>query len=141
MRGVRVPDDLLDVIASRAKAALRRYALTRPGAWEDHPWAEDVAKVGKKVFVFFGRPPDVALMVGVKLPTSLLYARSRPFTVPFGYGMDRHGWVAAPFKASDDVPVDLMKEWIAESHAAIAPRAEPAATKPRPKSPSPRPRR
>lgn len=108
--------------ASRAKAALRRYALTFPDAWEDHPWGEDVAKVGKKVFVFFGRPPDVALMVGVKLPESLLYARSLPFTVPFGYGMDKHGWVAAHFKASDDVPVDLMKEWIAESYAAIAPK-------------------
>ena len=119
------------MIASRAKAALRRYALTFPDSWEDHPWGEDVAKVGKKVFVFFGRPPDVALMVGVKLPTSLLYARSRRFTVPFGYGMDRHGWVAAHFKASDDVPVDLMKEWIAESYEAIAPKAK-SALKPKP---------
>jgi predicted DNA-binding protein (MmcQ/YjbR family) len=99
MRGVHIPYRL-SVIASRAKTALRRYALTLPGAWEDHPWGEDVAKVGKKVFVFFGRPLDVALMVGVKLPASLLYARSRQFTVPFGYGMDRHGWVAAHFKAS-----------------------------------------
>ena len=110
------------MIASRAKSALRRYALSFPDAWEDHPWGEDVAKVGKKVFVFFGRPPDVALMVGVKLPESLLYARSRPFTVPFGYGMDRHGWVAAHFKSSDDIPMDLMEEWIAESYAAIAPK-------------------
>lgn len=113
------------MIASRAKTALRGYALSFPDAWEDHPWGEDVAKVGKKVFVFFGRPPDVALMVGVKLPESLLYARSRPFTVPFGYGMDRHGWVAAHFKVSDDVPMDLMKEWIAESYAAIAPKPNP----------------
>lgn len=119
------------MIASRAKTALRRYALTFPDAWEDHPWGEDVAKVGKKVFVFFGRPPDVALMVGVKLPTSLLYARSRSFTVPFGYGMDRHGWVAAHFKATDDVPVDLMKEWIAESYEAIAPKPKSPKTKPR----------
>lgn len=117
------------MIASRAKTALRRYALTFPDAWEDHPWGEDVAKVGKKVFVFFGRPPDVALMIGVKLPTSLLYARSRPFTVPFGYGMDRHGWVAAHFKATDKVPVDLMKDWIAESYEAIAPKPKARRTK------------
>lgn len=108
----------------RAKTALRRYALTFPGAWEDHPWGEDVAKVGKKVFVFFGRPPDVTLMVGVKLPRSLLYARSRPLTVRFGYGMDRSGWVAAQFKSKDDVPLGLMTEWIAESYEAIAPKTK-----------------
>lgn len=107
----------------RAKSALRRYALTFPGAWEDHPWGEDVTKVGKKVFVFFGRPPDVALMVGVKLPKSLLYARSWPFTVPMGYGMDRSGWIVARFKSKDDVQLGLMKEWIAESYEAIAPKA------------------
>lgn len=117
------------MIASRAKTALRRYALTFPDAWEDHPWGEDVAKVGKKVFVFFGRPPDVALMVGVKLPASLLYARSRSFTVPMGYGMDRHGWIVAQFKATDDVPMDLMKEWIAESYEAIAPKPKPVPAK------------
>lgn len=119
------------MIASRAKTALRRYALTLPSAWEDHPWGEDVAKVGKKVFVFFGRPPEIAFMVGVKLPSSLLYARSLPFTRPMGYGMDRSGWITAQFRASDDVPLGLMKEWIAESYDAIAPKANTAARKPK----------
>jgi predicted DNA-binding protein (MmcQ/YjbR family) len=31
------------------------YALTKPGAWPDEPWAGDVvAKVGDKVFAFVG---------------------------------------------------------------------------------------
>jgi predicted DNA-binding protein (MmcQ/YjbR family) len=118
----------------RAKAALLRYALSFPGAWEGHPWGEDVAKVGKKVFVFFGRPPDVPLMLGVKLPRSLLFARTQPFVVPFGYGMDRHGWVAAQFKKGTEVPVELMKEWIAESYEAIAPRAATSTKRPAPKT-------
>ena len=33
---------------------LRAFAFGLPEAWEDHPWGESVAKVGKKVFVFFG---------------------------------------------------------------------------------------
>ena len=38
------------------KADLLAFALALPEAWEDHPWGESVAKVGKKVFVFFGMP-------------------------------------------------------------------------------------
>jgi hypothetical protein len=31
---------------------LLEFALTLPGAWLDHPWGEDLTKVGKKVLVF-----------------------------------------------------------------------------------------
>ena len=40
--------------------ALRRqlldYALGLPETYLDHPWGEDVVKVRKKVFAFFGMP-------------------------------------------------------------------------------------
>ena len=36
-------------------AAIREYALAKPGAWADQPWEGDhVAKVGKKIFAFLG---------------------------------------------------------------------------------------
>ena len=34
--------------------SLREFALTLPGAWDDHPWGETVIKVKKKIFVFLG---------------------------------------------------------------------------------------
>jgi predicted DNA-binding protein (MmcQ/YjbR family) len=34
---------------------LRDYCLAKPGAWQDEPWEGDVvAKVGPKIFAFFG---------------------------------------------------------------------------------------
>jgi predicted DNA-binding protein (MmcQ/YjbR family) len=104
-----------------ARPNLLAHALSLPGAWLDHPWGEDVAKVGKKVFVFFGRKsPEI--FVGVKLSRSLLYARSRPFTKRFGYGLDDAGWVARRFAKNDHVPLALLEDWIDESFEAVAPK-------------------
>jgi hypothetical protein len=68
--------------------ALRAFAFALPEAWEDHPWGESVAKVGKKVFVFFGSTDgDEPFGFSVKLPISNDEALSMPFTVPTGYGL------------------------------------------------------
>ena len=64
----------------RAKAVLRKYALTFDGAQEAHPWGENVTKVRGKVFVFVKQPARGAIDIG------------------------------------------LMKEWIAESYEAVAPK-------------------
>jgi|SRR5450432_2155019 len=126
-----------------AVSALRKFALSLPGAHEDFPWGERVAKVGKKIFVTLGSGPDgKGLGMSVKLPQSSFEALELPFTAPTGYGLGRAGWVTATFEAGAPVPVDLLRSWIEESYRAIAPKklvAEMDGGKP--KSGSPRPRK
>jgi predicted DNA-binding protein (MmcQ/YjbR family) len=113
---------------SAAWKALKRYAAQKPGAWEDDPWGETVYKVGKKVFVFLGHP-DYGYGLSCKLPDSGEAAITMfSFAEPTGYGLGKAGWVSARFQAKEDVPVDLLKQWIDESYTAVAPkRAAPRA--------------
>jgi predicted DNA-binding protein (MmcQ/YjbR family) len=106
----------------KAEASLRDYALSFPEAVEEFPWDERVVKVRGKIFVFLGEIEGM-LRVAVKLPVSAEMALTLPFTSPTGYGLGRAGWVTARFAAGDDVPLDLVKEWIAQSYRAVAPRA------------------
>jgi predicted DNA-binding protein (MmcQ/YjbR family) len=108
--------------ASTSAAAVRAFALSLPGAWEDHPWGESVAKVGKKVFVFMGKAKGIAFGLSVKLPASGFEALELPFTEPTGYGLGKGGWVTASFEPGEKVPVDLLKGWVEESYRAIAPK-------------------
>jgi predicted DNA-binding protein (MmcQ/YjbR family) len=102
--------------------ALREFALGLPEAWEDHPWGENVAKVGKKVFVFFGLPDtERPLGMTVKLPTSYDAAMSLPWAKNPGYRMDRGHWVW--LQPPPDAPLDMLTEWIEESYRAVAPKA------------------
>ena len=100
--------------------ALRAFAFGLPEAWEDHPWGESVAKVGKKVFVFFGTDGHGSFGFSVKLPISNDEALSMPFTVPTGYGLDRGHWVTV--RPPADTPVDLLLAWIEESYRTVAPK-------------------
>jgi predicted DNA-binding protein (MmcQ/YjbR family) len=102
--------------------ALRAFAFGLPESWEDHPWGDTVAKVGKKVFIFLGTPdPEGTFSFSVKLPQSNDEALSLPFTVPTGYGLGRGGWVTV--HAPADAPLDLFTAWVEESYRAVAPRA------------------
>jgi predicted DNA-binding protein (MmcQ/YjbR family) len=117
---------------------LREFALSLPGAREEFPWGERVAKVGKKVFVFLGRDdadkkglspkkaahvgPPGEFGIGVKLPESGKAALGEPFASPESYGLGAKGWVAMRFRAGDRVPMDRLKAWIVESYRAVAPK-------------------
>jgi predicted DNA-binding protein (MmcQ/YjbR family) len=103
--------------------ALRAFAFSLPEAYEDHPWGESVAKVGKKVFVFFGSTDDTGHPFGfsVKLPLSSDEALAMPFTRPTGYGLDRGSWVTV--RPPDDTPRELLLGWIEESYRTVAARA------------------
>jgi predicted DNA-binding protein (MmcQ/YjbR family) len=109
-------------VSSDLADALRSFAFGLPGAWEDHPWGESVAKVGKKVFVFFGIPEEgKPFGLSVKLPHAHEEALALPFTEPTGYGLDRGSWVTV--HAPDDAPVDMLTAWIEESYRTVAPKA------------------
>lgn len=96
--------------------SLEAFALALPGAFRDTPWdASAVAKVGKKIFVFFGSRDDPS--ISVKLPDSADHALSLEGASPTGYGLGRHGWVTVPVVST---PPDLLQEWIEESYRTIA---------------------
>lgn len=106
--------------------ALKKYAAKKPGAWEDHPWGETVFKVGKKVFVFLGHP-DYGYGMSCKLAESGEAAVTMfGWAEPTGYGLGKAGWVSARFEKSADAPVELLKQWIDESYAAVAPKPKRA---------------
>ena len=102
---------------------VRAFAFGLPEAWEDHPWGESVAKVGKKVFVFFGtdQPPDGGCWLGVKLPESKEDALALPFTKLMGYGLGRAGWVG--IQAPADMPLEVLTAWVDESYRTVAPKS------------------
>jgi len=108
-----------------AQAQLRKrlleYALTKPEAYLDHPWGEDVTRVRKKVFVFFGTAGSSDLGMGVKLPDSAPLALAQPGVTPSGYGLGDSGWVNIRFDASK-LPFEVLRDWIDESYRAVAPK-------------------
>jgi predicted DNA-binding protein (MmcQ/YjbR family) len=102
-------------------AALVRAARQFPGAWEDVPWGERVAKVGKKVFAFLGRDGDDEPHVSVKLPESCHQALTLTCCEPTGYGMGRAGWVTIRLHDPDCPSLGVLLDWLDESYRAIAP--------------------
>lgn len=102
---------------------LRDYAMSMPEATEDHPWGHRAIKVKGKSFLFLGGDKNTnELSLSVKLPSSRDIALDLPFAEPTGYGLGKAGWVSARFAKATDVPVEMLKSWIAESYRAIAPK-------------------
>jgi predicted DNA-binding protein (MmcQ/YjbR family) len=102
-------------------AKLRERALGYPGAQEEFPWGERVVKVNKKVFVFLGHDDSETVGLSVKLPSSKEMALLFPFASPTGYGLGKAGWVTAKFGPRDNLPLELLEQWLDESYRAVAP--------------------
>ena len=101
---------------------LLKFALSLPQAYEDHPWEEDVAKVGKKIFVFLGVGENPATMaMTVKLTDSREQALMAPGAEPTGYGLGRAGWVTIPLRDTTP-PVEVLTDWVEESYRTVAPK-------------------
>jgi predicted DNA-binding protein (MmcQ/YjbR family) len=102
------------VTAKREKVLA--FALGLPEAWEDHPWGETVAKVGKKVFVFLG---EDSLTVKLTDAQEHDHALAIEGAKPAGYGLGKAGWVSVPLKP---VAHDLLVDWVEASYRSVAPK-------------------
>ena len=132
---------------------VRAFALGLPGAYEDNPWDESVAKVNGKIFVFFGTDdPGKDRGMSVKLVESNAQALMAPGAEPTGYGLGKSGWVNIPLRRGAP-PLGVLTDWVEESYRLVAPKRlsatldpgggtpKRAATPPRRGGPSRRPAR
>ncbi|MGX1567154.1 MmcQ/YjbR family DNA-binding protein [Streptomyces sp. NPDC055506] len=104
---------------------VREFALGLPGAVEEFPWGESVAKVNKKVFVFLGvQDGSYPLGVTVKLKdeTAHAHAMSSPGAEPAGYGLGKAGWVSIPLESQGAPAAEMLCDWVEESYRVIAPK-------------------
>lgn len=104
---------------------VRGFALGLPGASEEFPWGETVAKVNKKVFVFLGLDDGgYPLGVTVKLKDEAAHAHAltSPGAQPAGYGLGKAGWVRVPLEEQGAPAAELLCDWIEESYRVIAPK-------------------
>ncbi|MGX1134587.1 putative DNA-binding protein (MmcQ/YjbR family) [Streptomyces glaucescens] len=104
---------------------VRGFALGLPGAAEEFPWGESVAKVNKKVFVFLGVDDgSYPLGVTVKLTdgTAHAHALTAPGAEPAGYGLGKSGWVSIPLEHEGAPSAELLCDWVEESYRTIAPK-------------------
>ncbi|MGI5459683.1 MmcQ/YjbR family DNA-binding protein [Streptomyces sp. CA-249302] len=104
---------------------VREFALGMPGAVEEFPWGESVAKVNKKVFVFLGvEDGSYPLGVTVKLKDEAAHAHAltSPGAEPAGYGLGKAGWVRIPLAGKGAPAAELLCDWVEESYRVIAPK-------------------
>ncbi len=138
-----MPEATDDPLAT-AEAFLRGRAMSYPEAVEEFPWGHRAIKVKAKMFLALDRASGV-LTVTLKLPDSNGYALLQRYAEPAGYGLGKSGWVSCRFRPEDDVPLDLLEEWIEESYRAIAPQKLVLALNARetgaPPPPPPKPKR
>jgi predicted DNA-binding protein (MmcQ/YjbR family) len=104
-----------------AEDRLRELSLAFPEVREEFPWGHSAMKVRGKAFVFFSLLDDV-LSLSMKLPSSGVMALMLPFASPTGYGLGKSGWVTSRFAPGDEIPFELLQEWLEESYRAIAPK-------------------
>jgi predicted DNA-binding protein (MmcQ/YjbR family) len=104
---------------------VREFALGLPGAAEEFPWGETVAKVNKKVFVFLG-VDDGSYPLGITLKLkdeeAHAHALTSPGAEPAGYGLGKSGWVRIPLAEQGAPVAELLCDWVEESYRAIAPK-------------------
>lgn len=111
---------------------LRRFALSYPEAWEDHPWGHTAVKVRKKAFVFLSGEElyEGKLGMTVKLPVSGEMVLGLPYVERAGYGLGKSGWVTMRLGARDPIDRGMFESWIDQSYRALAPKTLSKQVKP-----------
>jgi len=102
------------------KAELISYCLAKAGAWQDEPWEGDVvAKVGGKVFAFFG--PDDSPSVGIKCGANREAANEWLLRFPDDASVmayiGRSGWNT--LRIDGAIPADELLEAVDASYDAV----------------------
>lgn len=109
-----------------AETELRALGLSWPETHEEFPWGERVLKVNGKIFCFLGtyEQPEGGrrFHFTAKLPESAALATAQPWASPTGYNLGKSGWVSARFDYPDEVPFELLRDWLDESYRAVAPK-------------------
>ncbi|MCL6735729.1 MmcQ/YjbR family DNA-binding protein [Streptomyces neyagawaensis] len=104
---------------------VREFALGMPGAAEEFPWGESVAKVNTKVFVFLGVDDGshpLGVTVKLKDEETRAHALTCPGAEPAGYGLGKAGWVRVPLEEPGAPSAELLCDWVEESYRVIAPK-------------------
>jgi predicted DNA-binding protein (MmcQ/YjbR family) len=109
--------------ALKTWARVREFALGMPGATEDFPWGETVAKVNKKVFVFLGVDDGsypMGLTVKLRDEEAHAHALTTPGAEPAGYGLGKAGWVQILLDVKGAPGAELLCDWVEESYRTVA---------------------
>jgi predicted DNA-binding protein (MmcQ/YjbR family) len=121
-------------------AELLAYCLAKPGAWQDEPWEGDVvAKVGGKIFAFFGSgtgaPGGPGGSVGLKCAASREAADEwllrYPDDVSVMAYIGRSGWNT--LRIGGAIPYDELTEAVDGSYSAVVSKL-PKKDRPLPRS-------
>jgi predicted DNA-binding protein (MmcQ/YjbR family) len=105
------------------RSELLRHCLAKPGAWPDEPWEGDVvAKVGAKIFAFFGQEDTGT--VGVKCAASraaadewLVRYPDDATVMPY---LGRSGWNS--LRIDGGIPDDELLDAVDASYEAVVAR-------------------
>jgi len=99
---------------------LLAYCLSKPGAWQDQPWEDDVVtKVGSKIFAFLGsgEPPRIGLKCGASREVADEWLVRYPGDATVMAYIGRSGWNS--LRIGGAIPDDEIVEAIDASYAAV----------------------
>jgi predicted DNA-binding protein (MmcQ/YjbR family) len=102
------------------RAEALAYCLAKPGAWQDEPWEGDVvAKVGPKIFAFFGSGSDhtVGLKCGPNRDVANEWLDRYPEDASVMAYIGRSGWNT--LRLGGAIPDEELFEAIDASYEAV----------------------